>query len=306
MLVAPGGERTVQIGNRLVGHGQPVYIIAEAGINHNGNLGTALRLVDAAAAAGADAVKFQKRTPEICTPRDQWAVRRDTPWGEMSYLDYRHKVEFNRDDYAAIDRHCHNKGIAWFASCWDEPSVDFIREFDPPAFKVPSASITNLGLLRYTAAQGTPVICSTGMSTIAQIDAAVASLNRDATVLTHATSTYPCPLEELNLKAISTLRERYGLPVGYSGHETGLSTTVATVALGACVIERHVTLDRAMWGSDQAASVEPDGLRRLVRDIRAVEVALGDGTKRVYESERVPMAKLRGEESVDMTPHEID
>ena len=289
---------TVRIGDRAVGDGEPVYVIAEIGINHNGELEVAKRLIDAAVAAGVDAVKFQKRTPEVCTPRNQWGIRRGTPWGEMTYIDYRHRVEFDRDDYAMIDAYCTQVGIAWFASCWDEPSVDLMRDFAPPAFKVASASVTDHALIRHTADQGVPVILSTGMSTLEQIDEAVALLRQGSALLTHVTSTYPCPLEELNLRVMGTLRDRYRVPVGYSGHETGLSTTVAAVALGACVVERHITLDRSMWGSDQAASVEPEGLKRLVRDIRAVERALGDGRKVVYESELGPMRKLRRQSSV--------
>ena len=283
----------VRIGNRLVGAGQPVYVIAEIGINHNGDVGTARRLIDVAVDAGADAVKFQKRTPELCTPRDQWDVTRDTPWGVMSYLKYRHRVELGRDEYAAIDAHCRSRGIDWFASCWDEPSVDFMKEFAPPAYKVASASVTDLALIRRTVQTGVPVICSTGMSTLDEIDRAVGQLRPGFAILTHATSTYPCPIEELNLQVIKALRERYGLPVGYSGHETGLAPSIAAAVLGACVIERHITLDRTTWGSDQAASLEPQGLRRLVRDIRVVERALGDGVKVVYESEHGSRMKLR-------------
>jgi len=289
---------TIRIADRRVGDGEPAFIIAEIGINHNGDLDVARRLIDAAAEAGADAVKFQKRTPELCTPRDQWDIRRDTPWGEMSYIDYRHRVEFDRSAYEAIDAHCRSRAITWFASCWDEPSVDFMREFKVPAYKVASASVTDHSLIRHTAAQGVPVILSTGMSTLEEIDAAFGLLDPASTILTHATSTYPCPVEELNLRTMGTLRARYGVPVGYSGHETGLSTTVAAIALGASVVERHITLDRSMWGSDQAASVEPGGLKRLVRDIRTVERALGDGVKVVYESELAPMRKLRRNPSV--------
>lgn len=283
----------VRIGDRLVGDGQPVYVIAEIGINHNGDLDTARRLIDVAADAGADAVKFQKRTPELCTPRDQWDVRRDTPWGEMSYLEYRHRVEFDHEDYEAINANCRERGIDWFASCWDEPSVDFMEAFSPPAYKIASASVTDLDLIRRTVRTEAPVICSTGMSTLDEIDLAVRELRPGASILTHATSTYPCPVEELNLHVIGTLRERYGVPVGYSGHETGLAPSIAATVLGACVVERHITLDRTMWGSDQAASLEPQGLQRLVRDIRVVERSLGDGVKVVYESEHGPKKKLR-------------
>ena len=284
---------TVTISGRQVGPGEAVYVIAEIGINHNGSLDTAKRLIDAAKFSGCDAVKFQKRTPEICTPKDQWDIERDTPWGRMTYIDYRHRVEFDQADYDEIDRYCREVGIDWFASCWDQPSVDFLARYEPPAFKFASASLTDDELLTHTAAVGAPLIASTGMSTMEQIEHGVSLLPIDRTLLAHSTSTYPCPSEELNLHMIHTLRDRFDVPIGYSGHEVGLQTTVAAVALGACFVERHITLDRSMWGSDQAASVEPMGLFRLVRDIRVVEQALGDGIKKVYDSELGPMKKLR-------------
>lgn len=284
---------TVTINGRQVGPGASVYVIAEIGINHNGSLDNAKRLIDSAKFSGCDAVKFQKRTPEICTPKDQWEIERDTPWGRMTYIDYRHRVEFSQDDYDEIDRYCRELGLDWFASCWDEPSVDFLARYNTPAFKFASASLTDDELLRYTAKVGAPLIASSGMSTMEQIDHAMSLLPAERTLLAHSTSTYPCPPAELNLSMIHTLRDRFDLPIGYSGHEVGLQTTVAAVALGACFVERHITLDRAMWGSDQAASVEPMGLFRLVRDIRVVETALGDGVKQVYDSELGPMKKLR-------------
>lgn len=281
-------------GSRTAGPGRPVYVVGEIGINHNGDLGNAFALIDAAAEAGCDAVKFQKRTPEICTPRDQWDIERDTPWGRMTYIDYRHKVEFGEDEYRAIDDHCAKRGIDWFASPWDTEAVAFLEKFDVPAHKVASASLTDDELLRALRATGRTVVLSTGMSTPHQIRHAVEVLGSANILLCHATSTYPAKAEELNLRVINTLREEYpNVPIGYSGHETGLQTTLAAVALGATFVERHITLDRAMWGSDQAASVEPGGLTRLVRDIRTIETALGDGIKRVYESELGPMKKLR-------------
>ena len=282
------------IGDRLVGPGQPVYVTGEIGINHNGSLEDAFALIDAAVEAGADGVKFQKRTPEICTPRDQWDIERDTPWGRMTYIDYRHKVEFGEDEYRAIDEYCTKKGIDWFASPWDTEAVAFLEKFDVPAHKVASASLTDDELLRALRATGRTIILSTGMSTPKQIRHAVEVLGSDNILLCHATSTYPAKAEELNLRVINTLQAEYpNVPIGYSGHETGLQTTLAAVALGAAFVERHITLDRAMWGSDQAASVEPQGLARLVRDIRVVEESLGDGVKKVYESELGPMKKLR-------------
>jgi len=283
----------VEIGGVRVGPGYPTYIIGEIGINHNGDLENCKKLIDAAAAAGCNAVKFQKRTPELCVPEAQKSVVRETPWGLMTYLEYRHRIELKDDQYAEIDRYAKSKGLHWFASCWDVPSVDFIERFQPVAYKVASASLTDDELLRYTASKGRPVLLSTGMSTQDEIDRAVTLFDKSRLVLLHATSTYPCSPDELNLRMISTLRTRYGVPVGYSGHETGLQTTVAAVALGACLVERHITLDRAMWGTDQAASVEPAGLVRLVRDIRVLERAFGDGVKRVYPSELPIRAKLR-------------
>ena len=287
-------NRLRTLGDKIVGPGHPVYVTGEIGINHNGDLENAFALIDAAADAGCDAVKFQKRTPEVCTPRDQWEIERDTPWGRMTYIDYRHRVEFDEDGYRAIDDYCKKRNIAWFASPWDVQSVDFLEKFDVPCYKVASASLTDDELLRALRATGRTVILSTGMSTPKQIRHAVEVLGSDNIVLCHATSTYPAKAGELNLRVINSLKDEYpNVPIGYSGHETGLQTTLAAVALGATFIERHITLDRAMWGSDQAASVEPGGLARLVRDIRVVEDSLGDGVKKVYDSDIGPMKKLR-------------
>ncbi|MCM2577907.1 N-acetylneuraminate synthase family protein [Streptomyces meridianus] len=287
-------NRLRTLGDKIVGPGHPVYVTGEIGINHNGDLENAFALIDAAADAGCDAVKFQKRTPEVCTPRDQWDVERDTPWGRMTYIDYRHRVEFDEEGYRAIDDYCKKRSIAWFASPWDVESVDFLEKFDVPCYKVASASLTDDELLRAMRATGRTVVLSTGMSTPKQIRHAVEVLGSDNILLCHATSTYPAKAEELNLRVINSLKEEYpNVPIGYSGHETGLQTTLAAVALGAAFVERHITLDRAMWGSDQAASVEPGGLARLVRDIRVVEDSLGDGVKKVYDSEIGPMKKLR-------------
>ena len=284
----------ITIGSKQIGDGQPCYVIAEIGINHNGSLDTAKKLIDVACVAGCDAVKFQKRNPDVCVPEAQKNRMRETPWGYITYLEYRYKVEFGLEDYQEIDRYCAEKGIDWFVSCWDESSIDWMEaHFSPVAYKVPSACITDMDLLDAYKQTGRPLIMSSGMSTLEQIDAAIAQLQGVPLALTHCTSTYPCPNEELNLNVIPALKARYQLPVGYSGHEVGLQTTLAAVTLGACIVERHITLDRAMWGTDHAASVEPSGLMRLVRDIRIVEKALGDGVKRVYESEKPIAAKLR-------------
>ncbi|MFK4730833.1 N-acetylneuraminate synthase family protein [Agromyces mediolanus] len=284
---------SVRIGRHEVGSGLPVYVIAEIGLNHNGELDLAKRLIDVAAEAGCQAVKFQKRTPELATPEHMKDVPRETPWGTMSYLDYRRRVELSRDDYLEIARYADLRGLDWFASPWDEPSVAFLEELDVAAYKVASASVTDLPLLRAIAATGKPVILSTGMSTLEEIDRAVVTLGTSQLLLLHATSSYPMPAEEANLRTIDTLALRYPVPVGYSGHERGLQISLAAVALGAVAVERHITLDRAMWGSDHAASLEPQGLEHLVRDIRIIETAMGDGVKRVFPGEEAPKAKLR-------------
>lgn len=282
--------------NRAVGPSQPTYIIAEIGINHNGSVDIARQLIDAAVLAGCDAVKFQKRTPELCVPKDQWEKQRETPWGTMSYIDYKRKTEFGLEEYTLIDDYCQAKGIDWFASCWDEPSVDFMEQFNPVMYKMASASLTDRPLLDRVRATGRPLMLSTGMSTSKEIEDAVRYVGLDNLMIAHSTSAYPCPPQELNLRMIPTLMQQFpGTPIGYSGHETGLSTTVTAVALGATFVERHFTLDRAMWGSDHAASVEPGGMMKLVRDIRDTELALGDGVKVVYESEREPLRRLRRE-----------
>jgi len=292
---------------KKIGKGQPCYIIAEIGINHNGSLEIAKQLIDEAVAAKASAVKFQKRTPEICVPKDQWDIMRDTPWGRITYIDYKRKTEFGIAEYATIDQYCKKQGIDWFVSTWDVEAVDFMERFDTPLYKLASASLTDFPLINRILLTSKPLMLSTGMSTNKEIEDAVnlvrAFDENYPLLIAHSTSAYPCKPEELNLKMIQTLSDKYpGLPIGYSGHETGLATTVAAVSLGATFVERHFTLDRAMWGSDHAASVEPQGFQRLVRDIHDVETATGDGIKKVYESELGPMKRLRvniGEEYRD-------
>lgn len=286
--------REMKIGNKPVGDGHPTYVIAEIGINHNGDVDIAKQMIDAAVHAGVDAVKFQKRTPEVCTPPEQQKQMRETPWGYITYLDYRYKIEFGKEEYAEIDRYCKEKGIDWMVSVWDEPSVDFMEQFDTPAYKLPSASLTDLDLIRKVQTTGKPLILSSGMSTMNQIRRAVEVANGESLGLMHCTSAYPCEPDELNLRMVETLRREFpNLPVGYSGHEVGLVPSTIAVALGACMVERHLTLDRAMWGSDQAASVEPGGFEKLVKYIRVTEQALGDGVKKVYDSEKSIMKKLR-------------
>jgi N-acetylneuraminate synthase len=283
---------TVEIGGKTVGIGRPCFVIAEIGINHNGSVETAKRLIDAAVNAGCDAVKFQKRTVEVVYTREELDRPRESPFGTTN-RDVKLALELDRDAYDEISRYCAAKGILWFASCWDEASVDFIAAYGPPCFKIASACLTDDSLLIHHRRAGKPILLSTGMSTMEEIRHAVEVLGKDGLILLHCTSTYPCRPADLNLRVIDLLRREFGVPVGYSGHEVGLQTSVAAVTLGACVLERHVTLDRAMWGSDQAASVEPHGVSHLVRDIRVVEQAMGDGEKRVLETERIVLAKLR-------------
>jgi N-acetylneuraminate synthase len=283
---------TVEIASRPVGAEQPTFIVAEIGINHNGDVNLARKLIAAAAGAGCDAVKFQKRTVDVVYSAEELARPRESPFGDTND-DLKRGLEFDEEAYHAIDEYCSVLGIEWFASCWDEASVDFIEQFDPPCYKIASASLTDDALLRHHRTFGRPIILSTGMSDLDEIDHAVDVLGTSDLILLHATSTYPSQPGELNLRVITALRERYGVPVGYSGHEVGLSTTLAAHVLGACMIERHITLDRAMWGSDQAASVEPIGFQRIVRDVRAIESALGDGKKVVYDSEIPVREKLR-------------
>lgn len=282
-----------KIGSKVIGDGHPIYFIGEIGLNHNGSMEIAKQLIDVAADAGAQAVKFQKRTPAIATPEHMKSVPRETPWGTMTYLEYRYKVEFEKDEYTEIGEYCKSKGLDWFASPWDEVAVQFLEDMDVVAYKIASASVTDLGMLRKIAETKKPVILSTGMSTLEQIDKAVEILGKDRLHIMHATSTYPLPPEEANLRTIHTLRERYGVTVGYSGHEPGLQISIAAAALGATSIERHITMDRAMWGSDHAASLEPKGFKQLIRDVRIVEVALGDGVKRIFPGELAPLSKLR-------------
>ncbi|MEP7051216.1 MAG: N-acetylneuraminate synthase family protein [Pseudomonadota bacterium] len=282
----------VKIGKSLVGDGCPCYIVGEIGINHNGDLGIARRLIDLAAFAGANAIKFQKRTVDVVYSAEELAKPRENPFGP-SNGHLKRGLEFGQDQYQNIDRYCAEKEIAWFSSCWDEASVDFMEQFNPPAYKLASASLTDDHLLKHHRATKRPLIVSVGMSTLAQVDHAVEVLGTQDLILLHTTSAYPAKIADLNLKMIPVMRERYGVPVGYSGHEVGLATSLAAVALGAAMVERHITLDRAMWGSDQAASVEPQGLMKLVRDTRSIEAALGDGVKKVSDDEIPIMKKLR-------------
>ncbi len=284
--------KTVKIGDKEVGEGCPTFIIAEVGINHNGDIRLAKQLVDMAVSSGCDAVKFQKRTIDVVYTAEELAKARENPFGDTNG-DLKRGLEFGEEEYKEIDAYCKEKGIIWFASPWDEASVDFLEKFDTPCYKVASASLTDDNLLKHIRAKGKPVILSTGMSTQEEIDHAVEVLGEDDLVMLHCTSTYPSDNAELNLNFIPQLKEKHSFPIGYSGHELGIMSSVMAVVVGASVVERHITLNRAMWGSDHAASVEPPGLWRLVRDVREVSKILGDGEKKVYDSEKPIVDKLR-------------
>jgi N-acetylneuraminate synthase len=293
-------KKTVKIGSELAGDDQPCYVIAEIGINHNGDMELAKRLIAVASAAGCNAVKFQKRTIDLVYTPEELAKPRESPFGTTNG-ELKRALEFSAREYEEIDAYCKALDIPWLVSCWDEESLDVMRQFALPCFKIASALLTDDSLLRKTRAMGRPIVLSTGMSTLEEIDHAVSVLGKQDLILLHACSAYPARYEELNLRVIPELRKRYGVPIGYSGHETGIPSSVAAVVMGACCVERHITMDRAMWGSDHAASLEPNGIRRLVRDIRLIEKSLGDGVKRVYDSEIAVAKKLRRVKPVAVT-----
>lgn len=284
--------RTVSINGNIIGYNKPVFIVAEIGINHNGSVDIAKEMIRKAHSLGVNAVKFQKRTISAVYSEEELDKYRESPWGTTT-REQKEGLEFGKDEYDKIDRYCKSLGVTWFASCWDKASVDFMEQYDPPCYKIASASITDHDLLRYFRAKGKPIMLATGMSTFEEIEAAVNVLGKDDLIILHATSAYPSKPEELNLRVIQTLMKHFDVPAGYSGHEVGVSTTVGAAVLGACLIERHFTLDRSMYGSDQAASLEPDGLRRVIDYIRVFEKAAGDGVKRVYDSEIPIRKKLR-------------
>ncbi len=270
------------------------YFIAEIGINHNGDLKNALKLIQAAKLAGCDAVKFQKRNPKECVPKNEWNNLRDTPWGKMTYINYKEKIEFNKNDYKRIINYCKKIDIDWFASCWDISSVKFMEKLKIPCYKIASASLTDTRLLREIKKTKKPIILSTGMSTMKQILIAVKTLGQKNLAILHCNSSYPAKYEELNLNMIKKFKKIFSKSIiGYSGHEIGLSTSAAAVVLGAKIIERHITLDKSMWGTDQQASIEPLGYARLIKDVRTIEKSLGLEKKIVYPSEKKVMKKLR-------------
>lgn len=289
----------IKIKDKIISEDSPIFFIAEIGINHNGSLDNALKLIDMANLCEVDAVKFQKRTPEICVPDFKKDQIRKTPWGRITYLEYKKKVEFGESEYKEIDNHCKKKGIIWFASPWDLPSVDFLEKFDPPCYKIASAKLTDKKLLEKVKRLNKPILLSSGMSTGKEIEKAVKILNDTPLILMHCNSCYPAPDEELNLNYIKTLKKKYpNHIIGYSGHELGISASLIAADLGAKVIERHITLDRAMWGSDHAASIEFSGLRRLIRDLRKLKVWKGDGIKNISEGEKLVKKKLRNKNTL--------
>lgn len=285
-------SKTITIGNKIIGDGYPCFIIAEIGINHNGSVELAKKMIDIAVTTGCDAVKFQKRTIDVVYTKEELAKERISVFGKTNG-DLKRGLELGEKEYTEIDRYCREKGILWFASCWDEGSVDFIEKFNPPCYKIASASLTDDKLLKYTKSKGKPVLLSTGMSTMEEIRHAVSILGEENLIIMHCTSTYPSNADEMNLRVIPAFKKEFSCPIGYSGHERGLTPSVLAVAVGANVVERHITTDRTNWGSDQAASLETAGLYHMVRDIRQTPILLGDGIKVVYPRELPIIDKLR-------------
>lgn len=290
-------KQEIVLGDYVVNQNIFPYLIAEIGINHNGDLQIAKKLIDAANASLWNCVKFQKRTPDIAVPEAQKSVVRDTPWGRMTYLEYKKKIEFGKKEYDYIDGYCKEKPIAWTASPWDIPSLEFLLQYDLPFIKIASASNMNYDMLKIACESVKPLLVSTGMSTLEELDYLVDFLEKKSGgnyILMHTNSTYPTPASEINLRMITTLRERYGCLVGYSGHEIDLEPTVVAVSLGAKVIERHVTLDRSMWGTDQSASLSVPAMAMLQGRMKEVLLMLGDGQKMLSEGEQEIRKKLRG------------
>ena len=285
-------RKELKIGNKKVGDSHPCFIIAEIGINHNGDINLAKKLIDIAVTAGCDAVKFQKRTIDVVYSPEELAKERPSVFGNTNG-DLKRGLEFGFSEYSQIDKYCKQRKILWFASCWDEEAVDFIDKFNPSCYKISSASLTDDNLLRHTKSKGKPILLSTGMSTMEQVDHAVEILGTDNLLIFHCTSTYPSENKEINLKVIETFRNKFDCPIGFSGHERGVTPSVIAAALGANSVERHITADRTLWGSDHAASLEPNGLFRMVRDIRQIPILFGDGVKKIYETELPIIKKLR-------------
>ncbi len=285
-------RKCVKIGDKIIGDDYPCFIIAEIGINHNGSVKLAKKMIDIAVTTGCDAVKFQKRTVDVVYSKEELARERRSVFGNTNG-DLKRGLEFGEEEYREIDMYCKQHGIIWFASCWDEQSVDFIEQFDVPCYKVASASLTDDNLLRHIKSKRKPILLSTGMSTMEQIRHAVSILGEDDLIIYHCTSTYPSDSGETNLRVIETFKKEFSCPIGYSGHERGVTPSILAVALGANSVERHITVDRTNWGSDQAASLEMAGLYHMIRDIRQTPALLGDGVKIVYPRELPIIDKLR-------------
>jgi N-acetylneuraminate synthase len=291
-------EKKIKIGGRYIGDNEPIYLIGEIGINHNGDLQIAKKLIDAAFVTDWDCVKFQKRTPDICIPENQKSILRETPWGEMTYLEYKKRIEFGKTEYDFIDKYCRDKPIHWSVSVWDIQSLEFILHYDIPFIKIPSAMIGNTELFIKCIETQKPLFVSTGMSTIEEIDEAVNRLEKYARggyVIFHTNSTYPTPEEEINMQMITTLKNRYNCIVGYSGHEEDIQPSTYAPLFGACVIERHITLNHKMWGTDQGSSLELNGMLLLRRRISSLKKIIGDGVKQLSEKEAKTREKLRHE-----------
>lgn len=289
----------IRIGDKTISEESPVFFTGEIGINHNGSLEVAKKIIDLAVICSADSVKFQKRTPEICVPEDVRDRIKETPWGDMTYFEYKKRIEFGEEEYREIDKYCKDKGIIWYASSWDILSAEFLEKLDVPCYKIPSAKLTDREMLETIRDFGKPVILATGMSTEEEIDKAVDVLSGTDLVILHCNSSYPAVNEELNLQYIKVLKEKYpDAVIGYSGHELGISASLVAAVLGAKVIEKHITLDRAMWGTDQGASIDFSGLRRIIRDLKTIPVWLGDGVKKVYDSEVKVKEKLRDKDTL--------
>lgn len=292
------GMKSIRIGNREINESTNPFLIAEIGINHNGDLQIAKRLIDAAFATGWDSVKFQKRTPDLAVPEKQKDVMRDTPWGRMTYLEYKKKIEFQKKEYDYIDSYCKEKPIMWSASPWDMPSLEFLLQYDVPYIKIASATITNEELLKKAAESKKPLLVSTGMSTNEEIDRAVDLLETCGEgnyILLHTNSDYPTPLQDLNLKKIETLKKRYHCLVGYSGHEQNVEPSVIAACIGAKVIERHITVSQDMWGTDQKASLSIHAMNMLARRIETIPIMMGDGSCVLSDGELKVRTKLRGD-----------
>ena len=290
-------NQSIKISDHIIGNSNPVFMVAEIGINHNGSLDIAKRLIDAAFACNWHCAKFQKRSPDLCVPEKQKNILRDTPWGKITYLEYKYKVEFDHKEYSYINKYCKEKPIDWTASVWDLSSLEFLLNYDVSFIKIPSAKLTEDELLKAVSQSGKPIVLSTGMSTTEEVDKAVGILEKYSKgdyVLMHTNSAYPAPVDELNLRVINYLRDRYKCIVGYSGHEYGLEPSVIAVTLGAKIIERHITLNHNMWGSDHAASLEVHAMDMLIKRIEGIRTALGDGVKRVTKTELESRKKLRG------------